>query len=284
MASPTPPSAPGRYALMGHPVSHSWSPFIHGMFAKQLGHQLQYRLIDVAPERFRAQALRFFLDGGHGLNVTIPHKQAAAELVNELAPRAQLAAAVNTIALRGPNQLFGDNTDGVGLLADLERNLFIEVAGQRILVLGAGGATRGILEPLLERRPAQLVVANRTPERAEALAAAFADLGVTQGVAFAHVGDTPFDLIINATSASLSGDMPPIPAGAIGPETVCYDLAYGRSAMAFVRWARQSGCANAVQGLGMLVEQAAEAYQIWHGVRPQTRHVLQLLTAGQSTA
>ena len=284
MASPTPPSAPGRYALMGHPVSHSWSPFIHGMFAKQLGHQLQYRLIDVAPERFRAQALRFFLDGGHGLNVTTPHKQAAAELVNELAPRAQLAAAVNTIALRGPNQLFGDNTDGVGLLADLERNLFIEVAGQRILVLGAGGATRGILEPLLERRPAQLVVANRTPERARALAGRFAGVGPLTGCGFAEIPRQAFDLVLNATSLSLDGAVPPVPSAVFASSTIVYDLAYAKGETAFTRHALERGASRSYRGWGMLVEQAAEAYQIWHGVRPQTRHVLQLLTAGQSTA
>ena len=284
MASPTPPSAPGRYALMGHPVSHSWSPFIHGMFAKQLGHQLQYRLIDVAPERFRAQALRFFLDGGHGLNVTIPHKQAAAELVNELAPRAQRAGAVNTIALRGPNQLYGDNTDGVGLLADLERNLFIEVSGQRILVLGAGGATRGILEPLLERRPAQLVVANRTPERARALAGRFAGVGPLTGCGFAEIPRQAFDLVLNATSLSLDGAVPPVPSAVFASSTIAYDLAYAKGETAFTRHALERGVSRAYRGWGMLVEQAAEAYQIWHGVRPQTGHVLQLLTAGQGGA
>jgi shikimate dehydrogenase len=284
MASPSPPSAPGRYALMGHPVSHSWSPFIHGMFAKQLGHQLQYRLIDVADDRFRAHAVRFFLDGGQGLNVTIPHKQAAAELVNELAPRAQRAGAVNTIALRGPNRLFGDNTDGVGLLADLERNLFVEIAGQKILVLGAGGATRGILEPLLERRPAQLVVANRTPERARGLASQFAEAGPISGCGFAEIPRQAFDLIVNATSLSLEGAVPPVPSAAFTASTVAYDLAYAKGETAFTRHALGRGVARAFRGWGMLVEQAAEAYQIWHGVRPQTRHVLELLTAGQAGA
>jgi shikimate dehydrogenase len=156
---------------------------------------------------------------------------------------------------------------------DLCDNLQLVITQRRLLILGAGGATRGVLAPILGLEPAIVVIANRTPARAEALAAAFTDLGVTQGVGFAHVGDAPFDLIINATSASLSGDIPPIPAGAIGPETVCYDLAYGRSAMAFVRWAKQSGCRRAVQGLGMLVEQAAESFRLWRGVRPETAQV-----------
>jgi shikimate dehydrogenase len=268
---------------MGHPVKHSWSPFIHGMFAKQLGHQLQYRLIDVAPDRFRAQALRFFLDGGHGLNITIPHKQAAAELVNELAPRAQRAGAVNTMAMRGPNQLFGDNTDGVGLLADLERNLFVEIAGQRILILGAGGATRGILEPLLERRPAQILIANRTPERARDLASQFAGAGPITGCGFPEIPRQAFDLIVNATSLSLDGAVPPVPSAVFGSSTVAYDLAYAKGETAFTRHALERGVSRAYRGWGMLVEQAAEAYQIWHGVRPQTRHVRELLTAGQAT-
>jgi shikimate dehydrogenase len=283
MASPTSPAAPGRYALMGHPVSHSWSPFIHGMFAKQLGHQLQYRLIDVAPDRFRAQAMKFFLDGGHGLNITVPHKQAAAELVNELAPRAQRAGAVNTIALRGPNQLLGDNTDGVGLLADLERNLFVEISGQKILILGAGGATRGILEPLLERRPAQLVVANRTPERARGLASQFAGAGPITGCGFSEIPRQAFDLIINATSLSLDGAVAPVPSAAFIASSVAYDLAYAKGETAFTRHALARGAGRAFRGWGMLVEQAAEAYQIWHGVRPQTRHVLELLNAGQAS-
>jgi len=219
----------------------------------------------------------FFGGGGRGLNITLPHKVAAVEVVQELTARAAHAAAVNTLVLQDDNIILGDNTDGAGLVRDLCDNLGLVVTQRRLLILGAGGATRGVLAPLLGLQPAIAVIANRTPERAEALAAAFADLGVTQGVGFAYVGDTPFDLIINATSASLSGDIPPIPAGAVGPETVCYDLAYGRSAMAFVRWAQQSGCALAVQGLGMLVEQAAESFRLWRGVRPATAEVLAAL-------
>jgi shikimate dehydrogenase len=266
-----------QYGVFGHPVGHSLSPFIHGVFARDTGQQMTYRAYDVAPEEFTERVQGFFADGGRGLNITLPHKIAAVEVAQELTARAAHAAAVNTLALQGDNVILGDNTDGGGLVRDLCDNLGLIITQRRVLILGAGGATRGVLAPLLGLGPAIVVIANRTPARAEALAAAFADLGVTQGVGFEYVGETPFDLIINATSASLSGDIPPIPAEAIGAQTVCYDLAYGRSAMAFVRWAQQSGCVRAVQGLGMLVEQAAESFRVWRGVRPQTAQVLAAL-------
>jgi shikimate dehydrogenase len=265
-----------QYGVFGHPVAHSLSPFIHGVFARATAQQMSYRAYDVPPEELTERVHGFFAGGGRGLSITLPHKVAAVEVAQELTGRAAHAAAVNTLALQGES-ILGDNTDGVGLVHDLCDNLGLVITQRRLLVLGAGGATRGVLAPLLGLEPAIVVIANRTPERAEALAAAFADLGVTQGVGFAYVGDTPFDLVINATSASLSGDIPPIPPGAIGAQTVCYDLAYGRSAMAFVRWAQQSGCALAVQGLGMLVEQAAESFHLWRGVRPQTAEVLATL-------
>ena len=266
-----------QYGVFGHPVGHSLSPFIHGVFARETDQQMTYRAYDVAPEAFGERVHSFFAEGGRGLNITLPHKVAAVEVAQELTARAAHAAAVNTLALQDDIVVLGDNTDGVGLVNDLCDNLGLVITQRRLLILGAGGATRGVLAPLLGLEPAIVVIANRTPERAEALAAAFADLGVTLGVGFAYVGDTPFDIVVNATSASLSGEIPPIPPGAIGPETVCYDLAYGRSAMAFVRWAQQSGCALAVQGLGMLVEQAAESFRLWRGVRPQTAQVLAAL-------
>jgi shikimate dehydrogenase len=274
--SATPDKSPDQYGLFGHPVGHSLSPFIHGLFARETGQQITYRAFDVLPEDFSARVRAFFASGGRGLNITLPHKLAAAALADELSERATHAAAVNTLAREGDSVL-GDNTDGVGLVRDLCNNLGIVVTGSRILVLGAGGATRGVLAPLLGLAPAMVTVANRTPDRATALAAAFADLGPTRGIGFAEVDDEPFDLVINATSASLSGEIPPIPHGAIGSATFCYDLAYGRSATAFVRWAQQCGCARSAQGLGMLVEQAAESFRLWRGVRPQTAPVLAAL-------
>jgi shikimate dehydrogenase len=271
-----------RYALMGFPVSHSWSPFIHGMFAKQTGQTLQYRLIEVPPDQFRHAAIQFFVDGGKGLNVTVPHKQAAAELVNELSPRAARARAVNTIRLKSgtTTELVGDNTDGVGLVTDLLDNLHVALEGSRVLVLGAGGATRGVLGPLLEQKPARLVVANRTADRAAELASEFGALGPVSGVGFERIDGGPFDLVINATSAGLQGEMPPVPEGAVGWHTICYDMSYAKGDTPFTRWAHERRAMAAHKGWGMLVEQAAEAFTLWRGVRPSTRPVLDLLTSG----
>lgn len=267
---------PDQYGVIGHPVSHSLSPFIHGMFARETAQEMSYRPFDVTPEHFRARVLEFFEQGGRGLNVTLPHKIAAVDVAHELTARAAHAAAVNTLAAKGDG-ILGDNTDGAGLVRDLCDNLGLVITNRRVLVMGAGGATRGILAPLLGLEPTVVVIANRTPERAEALAAAFSDLGVTQGVGFGYIEAAPFDLVINATSASLSGNIPPIPDGAVAAQTVCYDLAYGKSATAFVRWAKSKGCARAMQGLGMLVEQAAESFRLWRGVRPATARVLDAL-------
>jgi shikimate dehydrogenase len=247
------------------------------MFARETGQAMSYRPYEVAPAEFPGFVAGFFDRGGRGLNITVPHKIVAVEAANELSSRAAHAASVNTLALRDDGTILGDNTDGVGLVRDLCDNLALVVTHRRLLIIGAGGATRGILAPLLGLEPTAVVIANRTPERAAALAAAFADLGATQGVGFGDVGDEPFDLVINATSASLSGEIPPLPAGAVGPGTVCYDLAYGRAATAFVEWALRSGCAQALQGWGMLVEQAAESFRLWRGIRPSTTTVLAAL-------
>jgi shikimate dehydrogenase len=268
--------AADEYGVFGHPVNHSLSPFIHGLFARQTGQLMSYRPYDVAPEDFATRVAEFFAQGGRGLNVTLPHKIAAVEVAATLTARAAHAAAVNTLAIKGDG-ILGDNTDGAGLVRDLCDNLGLVITNRRILVIGAGGATRGILAPLLGLSPALVVIANRTLARAEALAVAFSDLGATQAVAFEYIEPAPFDFVINATSASLSGDMPPFPPEVIGTETVCYDLAYGRSATAFVQWARAQGCAQALQGLGMLVEQAAESFRLWRGVRPATGAVLEVL-------
>ncbi|MGC1730212.1 MAG: shikimate dehydrogenase [Steroidobacteraceae bacterium] len=268
---------PDQYGVVGHPVAHSLSPFIHGLFARETGQQMSYRLYDVRPEEFATRTQAFFEQGVRGLNVTLPHKLAAVEVAHDLTTRAAHAAAVNTLALGEDGRILGDNTDGAGLVRDLCDNHGIVVTNQRVLIIGAGGATRGVLAPLLGLEPTVVVIANRTPERAAALAAAFTDLGVTQGVGFEDVGEQPFDLVINATSASLSGEIPPLPAAAVGAATICYDLAYGKSATAFVEWARGRGCAQALQGWGMLVEQAAESFLVWRGIRPSTARVLAVL-------
>ncbi len=264
------------YVVFGYPVQHSWSPFIHGLFAKQTGQDMTYRLYESPPETFRHDVLEFFSAGGRGCNVTLPHKRAAADLVNELTPRAERADAVNTI-LRRDVGLVGDNTDGVGLVTDLKRNLGLKLVRPRILMLGAGGAARGALAPLLELHPATLVIANRSLERASQLAVEFASLGAVSAAKFAAVEAQPFDLVVNATSASLKGEVPPVPEGVVGPRTACYDMAYGVGETPFTEWARRLGAGTAVQGWGMLVEQAAEAFQLWRGVRPDTAPVLEAL-------
>jgi len=267
-------SAPGRYVLFGHPVSHSWSPFIHGLFARQFDHVADYKVQDVAPGAFRHAVIDFFVQGGGGANVTLPHKPAAAEVVNELSARAERARAVNTIVRRSPTELYGENTDGAGLVTDLTRNLDVKVHGAHLLILGAGGATRGVLAPLLEEEPREVHIANRTPERAQALRDEFSDLGEISASGFDAVADRPWDIVINATAASLAGEVPALPERTIGRDTVCYDMAYGRGDTAFMRWAAARGSTRAYKGWGMLVEQAAESYLLWHGVRPATKPVM----------
>jgi shikimate dehydrogenase len=266
-----------QYGVVGHPVAHSWSPFIHGLFGRETGQAMTYRLYDFTPEEFHERVREFFKQGGRGLNITLPHKIAAVDVADDLTARAAHAAAVNTFAVRNDGTILGDNTDGAGLVRDLCDNLGIVITRRRILIIGAGGAARGVLAPLLALSPAEIVIANRTSERAENLARAFGKLGTIQGVGFRYISGGAFDLIVNATSASLSGDIPAVPATVIGPETVCYDMAYGKTDTPFVRWALKLGCTRALQGWGMLVEQAAESFRVWRGVRPATAPVLAAL-------
>lgn len=267
---------PDRYALVGHPVAHSRSPLIHQLFARQLGHSLTYELIDAEPHEFEVAVRGFGAAGGKGMNVTIPHKEAAFELCDETGPEAQEAHAVNTISFEPGGRLRGDNTDGIGLIRDLTVNQQQSLADKRVLVLGAGGAARGIVAPVAGEGPAEIVVANRTKERAEELVGLFRGRVATplSVLAFSELDTSaPFDVVFNATSAGLKGEPPPFPATIVGPETFCYDLVYGLKDTPFVVWARQHG-ARAAQGFGMLVEQAAESYYIWRGVRPDTEPLL----------
>ena len=263
-----------RYAVIGHGLSHSRSPQIHSLFAQSTGQAMQYGLIDVPAERFEAAVRDFFAGGGRGLNVTVPHKEAALALSARLSPRARRARAINTLAAgtgAEANALLGDNTDGAGLVRDLTVNLGYALTGARVLILGAGGAARGLIGPLLEGGVGELLIQNRNPARAQRLAQEFAALGPISASA---ASGGAFELIINATSASLHGELPLVPAQACGPRTVCYDLAYGAEDTAFMRWARDAGAAGALMGLGMLVEQAAESFLLWRGVRPDTAPVL----------
>jgi shikimate dehydrogenase len=265
------------YGVVGHPVAHSWSPFIHGLFARETGQAMSYRLYDFTPEEFETRVREFFTLGGRGLNITLPHKIAAVDIASELTTRAAHSGAVNTLAMQKDGTLLGDNTDGAGLVRDLCDNLGLVIIRRRILIVGAGGAARGVIAPLLSLEPGEIVIANRTAERAQKLAGAFAKLGPVQGVGIRYIGGGPFDLVINATSASLSGDLPPMSNTIISPETVCYDMAYGKNATPFVQWSLKRGCARAVQGWGMLVEQAAESFRVWRGMKPSTAAVLTAL-------
>jgi shikimate dehydrogenase len=266
-----------RYGVVGHPVGHSWSPFIHGLFARDCGQDMSYRLLDFTPEEFEPRVRDFFTLGGRGLNITVPHKIAAAEIASQLTPRAAHATAVNTLAIQKDGTILGDNTDGTGLVRDLCDNLGLVIFKRRLLIVGAGGATRGIVAPMLALEPSDFVIANRTAERAHGMATAFAELGPIRGCGFPDLTPEPFDLVINATSASLHGEVPALPEGVIGPETVCYDMAYGKTDTPFMQWALKQGCARAVQGWGMLVEQAAESFRVWRGVKPNTGPVLAAL-------
>lgn len=265
---------PDRYAVIGYPIAHSWSPFIHGMFARQTQQNLTYTRIELTPEALQAGVEAFFASGGKGLNVTLPHKQAACLLTRHLTPRAEIAGAVNTIAAQ-PAGLLGDNTDGAGLVTDLTQNLHLELANARILLLGAGGAARGVVGPLLSAAPEYIEIANRDASKACALASEFSALGDVRGCGFDAISpDATFDLVLNATAASLQETIPPVPPTVIGPATLCYDMAYGRGDTAFTRWSRVAGAGRAETGWGMLVEQAAESFHLWRGVRPQTAPVL----------
>jgi shikimate dehydrogenase len=271
-----------RYGVMGFPVSHSRSPIIHRLFAAQTGQELQYELLQVAPEKLESAVRQFQSTGGKGLNITLPHKSDVMQLVDDMSERARSAGAINTLSF-DDDGIHGDNTDGVGLMRDLVTNLGLRLDGANILVLGAGGATRGILAPLLGARPGSITVANRTLSRASELADHFSSVGQLKACSFDDVPTSlPYDLVINATSAGVKGETPPYPEAAIGPKTICYDLSYGLNPTPFSHWAASQGAARSVMGWGMLVEQAAESFHIWRGVRPDTIAVLKQMSVNAS--
>lgn len=273
-----PEAALDRYGVMGYPIAHSRSPVIHRLFALQTGQQLQYELLEVAPDKLETAIKQFQRTGGKGLNITVPHKSEVTVLVDQLSERATTAGAVNTLVM-SDNEIFGDNTDGIGLVRDLTGNLGIPIRDKNILILGAGGATRGIVSPLLDARPASVTIANRTFSRARNLAEHFSTFGPVTACTFKAVPTSvEYALIINATSAGLTGDTPPYPEEAIGEGTVCYDLSYGLSPTPFSRWGASHGAARSVMGWGMLVEQAAESFHIWRSVRPETAPVLRQIS------
>jgi shikimate dehydrogenase len=270
-----------RYAVVGNPVAHSKSPQIHAAFAAQTGQAVRYEPLLAPLDGFAATVTAFRAAGGRGLNVTVPFKLEAHALADRLSPRAEAAGAVNTLAF-GDDGIFGDNTDGAGLVRDLTANLGRTLAGRRILLLGAGGAARGAVLPLLMERPAELVIANRTEARAVELTERFraqADDTALRASSFAGLAGTAFDLVINATAASLAAEAPALPPGLYAPGALAYDMMYGKGDTPFMRAARADGAAAVADGLGMLVEQAAESFLLWRGVRPRSAPVLAALRA-----
>ena len=264
-----------QYAVVGNPVAHSKSPQIHAEFARQTGQDMAYGKLLAPLDGFAASVDAFRRSGGKGANVTVPFKEEAFRLATRRTARAEAAGAVNTLKFDNDG-ILGDNTDGAGLVRDLTANLKQALAGRRILLMGAGGAARGVIAPLLAERPAALVLANRTVEKALQLAELFG--GKISGVPYAALRGQRFDIVINATAASLKGELPPLPDDLLTPGALAYDMMYG-SETPFMAWARQHGAAQVADGLGMLVEQAAESFYLWRGVRPDTAPVMRMLRA-----
>ena len=267
-----------RYAVMGHPIAHSKSPFIHRRFAAQTGEPVAYDALLVEPGGFRAAVERFRAQGGGGLNVTIPFKEEAFALASRRTGRAERAGAVNTLWFEGA-AVCGDNTDGFGLVRDLARNLGVDVEARSVLLLGAGGAARGVIGPLLDEKPRRIAIANRTASRAAELAGRFASQGPVSAVALDALPAGGFDIVINATAASLSGELPPVPRGTLRAGGIAYDTAYAANPTPFVEWGTREGASVATDGLGMLVEQAAESFRLWRGQEPLTAPVIDALRA-----
>jgi len=267
-----------RYAVVGNPVAHSLSPRIHARFAAQTGQAIAYEAIELAIDNFEAGIRGLQQQGYAGLNVTVPFKPDAWAICDRLSELAEDAGAVNTLSLHADGSISGDNTDGTGLVRDLEVNLKFPVAGKRILLLGAGGAARGVVGPLLGLAPQRLAIANRTPQKALDLVRIFEARGPVDAVEYGALGESRFDLIVNATAAGLAGELPPLPASCVETGTLCYDMMYDLAGpTAFVAWARSLGAARSCDGLGMLVEQAAEAFFVWRGLRPNSADVIAML-------
>lgn len=275
-------AAMDRYAVVGNPVGHSLSPRIHASFAEQTAQALSYDAIELPLDGFVDGIRDLQRQGYAGVNVTVPFKREAWELCASLSSRAEQAGAVNTLSLHSDGSVAGDNTDGIGLVRDLMNNLGVEITHRDVLLLGAGGAVRGVLGPLLEQTPTSLTLANRTSEKAQALARDFADRGNIQAIGFDHLVDRHFDLVINGTAAGLGNAVPAIPESTVDSSTICYDMMYNIGEdTAFVDWALSQGASRAFDGLGMLVEQAAEAFRIWRGLRPDTAAVIAALKTGK---
>lgn len=262
-----------HYAVIGNPISHSKSPLIHTEFAQQTEQDLDYIAREMPLDNLELGLKQLQAEGFKGINITVPFKEIAWQLVENKSDHAQRAGAINTIVFNDDGSLYGDNTDGIGLCRDLTDNNQVELTGKRVLLLGAGGAARGVIEPLLSYSPQQLIIANRTASKAQGLAKLFNEFGTISGIGFDEITGT-FDVVINATSASLHGEVPPLPDTLLNDNACCYDMMYSNTDTAFIIWAKQYGAAKTIDGLGMLVEQAAEAFRVWRGVKPTTQNII----------
>jgi len=265
-----------KYAVIGHPISHSKSPLIHTMFAEQTGQDMSYEAIEAPLDGFAATIQRLRDNGYKGCNITVPFKHEAFKLATEHSGRARAAHAVNTFVFQG-DDILGDNTDGVGLVTDIEQNLGCKFLFKRVLLMGAGGAAHAVIWHLFNAGAA-IIISNRTMDKAEQLAAEFEGYGTVFAKSYAALAGQQFDIVINATSSSLSGSMPPLPDGLFKPGALAYDMMYGKQTP-FLRFAQQQGASQLSDGLGMLVEQAAVAFQKWRGVSPDTAPVIAKLRA-----
>lgn len=262
-----------HYAVIGNPINHSKSPLIHTEFAKQTGQNLDYIAQEIPLDNLAGGLQKLQEQGFKGINITVPFKEHAWKIVSDKSEHAQRAGAINTILFNDDGTLTGDNTDGTGLCRDLTNNHQIELKGKRLLLLGAGGAARGVIEPLLKYQPSLLFIANRTASKATDLCDLFSGFGNVNGGGYASLSGS-FDVIINATAASLNGEVPPLPDDILNQNGVCYDMMYSDADTAFITWAKQHDAAKAIDGLGMLVEQAAEAFRLWRGIQPETNKLI----------
>lgn len=267
-----------QYAVIGHPIKHSKSPWIHTEFAKQCGEALEYSLLESAVDDFEATVKQFIKDGGKGLNVTMPFKQEAWDMADQLSEYAKLAGAVNTLTFNADGTVHGDNTDGPGLVYDLTENQQTSLKGKRVLLLGAGGAVRGVIRPFLDQKPSRIHIANRTASKADDLAKLFSEYGEISGGGYDDLSEQgAFDVIVNGTASSITGDLPPIPKSVLAENSHAYDMMYGAEPTVFERWCLENGAGSVSGGLGMLVEQAAVSFNIWRSKKPDTAPVLTAL-------
>ncbi len=270
-------SSVSNYAVFGNPIKHSKSPQIHTLFARQTDIPLHYQAIEVPSDRFDENVRYFASLNGKGLNITVPFKEEAYALCDSLTPRAKTSGSVNTIWFDEHEKIYGDTTDGKGLINDLTINHAVDLKNKSILILGAGGSVKAILEPICEQNPKNIIIANRTVSRAEELANIFTNFKNIEACSFDDLSSSSFDIIINGTSLSLAGELPPISSTVITSDTCCYDLMYSDTETIFMSWCSDQGASKVIDGLGMLVEQAAESFLIWHGVKPETAPVIKSL-------